>query len=225
MCTLDSPITENGYEKSMQKGQEMAENGIEVDHVFTSPSLRCIQTADGLLKGLGPKGVIHMNIEYGLYEWVFFFDSIPKWMSLKELDENDFCVNMNYEPILKENEIKPKGRIEDYYERSFYVMQEILKKCPTGNIMVVAHGPSLDGCVRQLTGGTPQNIADFYRRLNEIGNVYLACRQMIQSKDGKIRLVENKQNLDVPQDTFGAMTEEKIKKVVEYYEKHIGKSD
>ena len=39
-------------------GQEMAENGIEVDHVFTSPSLRCIQTADGLLKGLGPKGVI-----------------------------------------------------------------------------------------------------------------------------------------------------------------------
>ncbi len=88
-----------------------------------------------------------MNIEYGLYEWVFFFDSMPKWMSLKELDENglvlnnlildknssDFCVNMNYEPILKEDEIKPKGRIEDYYERSFYVMQEILKKCPTGN--------------------------------------------------------------------------------------------
>ena len=48
---------------------------------------------------------------------------------------------------------------------------------------------------------------------------------MIQSKDGKIRLVENKQTLDVPQDTFGAMTEGKIKKVVEYYEKHIGKSD
>ena len=44
--------------------------------------------------------------------------------------------------------------------------------------MVVAHGPSLDGCVRQLTGGTPQNIGDFYRRLNEIGNVYLACRQV-----------------------------------------------
>ena len=45
---------------------------------------------------------------------------------------------MNYEPILKEDEIKPKGRIEDYYERSFYVMQKILKKCPTGNFSLIS---------------------------------------------------------------------------------------
>jgi ubiquitin-associated and SH3 domain-containing protein len=47
----DTPLTEMGYLQAKLIGRAFRDREIKPHHVFVSPSLRCIQTAIGILKG------------------------------------------------------------------------------------------------------------------------------------------------------------------------------
>ncbi|PAV64201.1 hypothetical protein WR25_22023 [Diploscapter pachys] len=185
----DTPLTEIGYLQSKLTGRAIKEAGIKIDYVFCSPALRCVQTAVGLLKGLGLDGKIRLNVEPGLFEWLVWLKHVPKWMTPEELKHNGYPVNPNYETIFSEDHLNANENLPEYYERSHKVMREVLKKCPLGNVMVVAHGASLDTCTRQLTGGMPRMSDEFYYLLQN--TPYLASTQIVEKYDGSFQHATN----------------------------------
>ena len=48
----DSPITETGFFQSRLMGEGMREQGIRIQYIYCSPTLRCVQTANAIVQGL-----------------------------------------------------------------------------------------------------------------------------------------------------------------------------
>lgn len=96
-----------------------------MDHVYCSPSLRCVQTAQNILKGepggagwarasvgpavtscdllLRPKGLqqegkVKMRVEPGLFEWTKWVSgsSLPAWAPPADLAAAHFSVDTSY---------------------------------------------------------------------------------------------------------------------------------
>ena len=62
----DCPLTVMGTLQASLVGEAMKEAGITINHVYCSPSLRCIQTAYSLLKSLGALE-LPIHVEPGMY--------------------------------------------------------------------------------------------------------------------------------------------------------------
>ncbi len=54
---IDVPLTNRGRLHAFKTGKSLLLNGYAVDICYTSPSLRCVQSADGILTGMGRKNV------------------------------------------------------------------------------------------------------------------------------------------------------------------------
>ena len=68
--TKDSPITEIGLYQAKLTGMGLKQQGISIQHVYCSPALRCVQTADAILDGLQADHTVTLKLENGLYEWL-----------------------------------------------------------------------------------------------------------------------------------------------------------
>jgi len=54
---IDVPLTNRGRMHAFKTGKSLLANGYQADICYTSPSLRCVQSADGILNGMGRKQV------------------------------------------------------------------------------------------------------------------------------------------------------------------------
>ena len=54
---IDVPLTNRGRMHAFKTGKALLNNGYAADICYTSPSLRCVQSADGILNGMGRKDV------------------------------------------------------------------------------------------------------------------------------------------------------------------------
>jgi len=54
---IDVPLTNRGRMHAFKTGKALLSNGYAADICYTSPSLRCVQSADGILNGMGRKDV------------------------------------------------------------------------------------------------------------------------------------------------------------------------
>ncbi|CAI2356849.1 unnamed protein product [Caenorhabditis sp. 36 PRJEB53466] len=182
----DTPLTEIGYLQSKLTGRAFRDNNIEVHHVFCSPALRCIQTTIGLLKGMGADKRLQFHVEPGLYEWMVWARyARPCWIPPKDLKRIGYPVSENYIPCWTDKELRMNESMVDYYQRSFNSMNKILSEYPEGNILIVAHGASLETCTRQLVGGDIRSTDDFYYLLQN--TPYLSCVEL-NSREGLWRL-------------------------------------
>ncbi|CAJ0945093.1 unnamed protein product, partial [Mesorhabditis belari] len=177
---MDTPLTEMGYLQSKLTGRSLRDKNLRFEHVFCSSALRCVQTAVGIMKGLGD-GKAQINIEPGLYEWMQWCRmGRPSWMSPQELSKLGYPVNTQYTPIQRDDALRMEENLYNYYERSFQIVQEIIRKCPTGNILIVGHGASLETLTRQLCGSEPRNNEDFFYLLHN--TPYLSSIQVAEHK-------------------------------------------
>jgi len=62
----DPPLTEHGGQQAAATGAHLQQLGDRVDYVYTSPFLRCVQTAALIAKSIG----VPLRVEPGLCEWL-----------------------------------------------------------------------------------------------------------------------------------------------------------
>ncbi|RWS12426.1 protein UBASH3A-like protein [Dinothrombium tinctorium] len=164
--SLDSPLTNVGLLQATLTGEALHEAGVRFSHVFSSPSFRCVQTAANILKAA--KIDESINIEPGLFEWLGYVYAkvVPTWMEPAEIKSFGYNVNVDYKPFVDvKTLLSYQGEnCEHWYERSFTLAKNIVREYKDGNILMVAHGGSLDTLTRQLTGrkaNSDGDLADF----------------------------------------------------------------
>lgn len=150
----DSPLTKIGVYEATLVGEALREKNITIEHVYCSPSFRCIQTCDGLLRGLNKKNELKIKVEPGLFEWLVWYpDGLPDWMTVDELKKAGYNIDETYQPYVTEKELS-EGResCEQFYLRSTFVARSSLATHATGNILLVGHAATLEVCSREIIG-------------------------------------------------------------------------
>ncbi|XP_045594027.1 ecdysteroid-phosphate phosphatase isoform X2 [Procambarus clarkii] len=188
----DCPLTNIGLLQATLVGQAMKANETEVHHVFCSPSLRCVQTCTNILKGLGIAEQMPINIEPGLFEWLaWYHDGMPIWMTLDELTDSGFNISLNYDPLIRKEELKDTHEsCEQYYGRNAYVTQSIINttQAQGGTVLLVGHAATLDTCTRQLVGGTPRSAHEMTAIIKKIP--YCSTSAVLEWPSGHWSLVQ-----------------------------------
>ncbi|XP_020817892.1 protein UBASH3A homolog isoform X2 [Drosophila serrata] len=185
----DSPLTNIGVYQANLIGQALLEAQVQIDHVYCSPSYRCIQTCTSALDGLNLTGKLKIKVEPGLFEWMAWYPSgVPDFLTKNELVEAQYNVDLDYEPVQPSSDltVRLKESTEQFYERNNDVIQQLLEQT-TGNILVVAHATTLDTCSRQLTGGAPRSTNELRQVIHKIPYCSLAT---VEQMDGVWKLVE-----------------------------------
>lgn len=154
----DCPLTNIGILQARLVGESLQEAKISIDNVYCSPSLRCVQTCDALLRGLGRQKETPINIEPGLFEWLVWYpEALPDWLTNEEFIAAGYNVQKDYIPLVGIPQLKepPRETCEQFYLRSSFVVKSALAST-TGNILLVGHAASLEVCSRELLGEKPR---------------------------------------------------------------------
>ncbi|XP_046402708.1 protein UBASH3A homolog isoform X2 [Ischnura elegans] len=190
----DCPLTNVGELQALLTGEAMREHGVKIQHVLCSPSLRCVQTCTGILKGLG---MLHLPIaiEPGLFEWLgWYVEELPNWMDAEDLINAGFNVMTNREPYVSVETLanQRKETVENFYERCHFVIRKALEDTArdggSGNLLVVAHAANLDTCTRQLVGLAPRPTHDMRRLCQKVPYCSVAMVQEVPDVDMNIEM-------------------------------------
>uniref|UniRef100_A0AAY4DYP3 SH3 domain-containing protein n=1 Tax=Denticeps clupeoides TaxID=299321 RepID=A0AAY4DYP3_9TELE len=94
----DCPITVFGSTQARLIGEALLESHTVVDFVYCSPSLRCVQTAHNILRGLQQDGKMKIRVEPGLFEWTKWVsgNSLPTWIPVTDLAAANLSVDTTY---------------------------------------------------------------------------------------------------------------------------------
>ncbi|XP_051870461.1 ubiquitin-associated and SH3 domain-containing protein A-like [Pristis pectinata] len=156
----DAPLSSCGIFQSRLMGEAMTDREVPIRCVYSSPALRCVQTAHHLLQGLKPSPQLGICVEPGLFEWTKWeaAKSIPNFMSVAELKAAGYSVDGSYRAHVPITGLIPSETYEDYVSRCSTVIRTIVNSCPEGggNILLVGHASTLDCCSRPITGTATQ---------------------------------------------------------------------
>ncbi|XP_032294879.1 ecdysteroid-phosphate phosphatase isoform X2 [Drosophila virilis] len=185
----DSPLTNVGLYQARLTGEALFEAKVQIDHVYCSPSYRCVQTCTSALEGLKLSGNHKIKLEPGLFEWMAWYpNGVPDWLSISELIDSKYDIDLNYEPVQQAAELTAqlKESTEQFYMRNHKVLLQLLERT-TGNILIVAHATTLDTCSRQLTGGAARSTSELRQVIHKIPYCSLVT---VEQMDGIWKLVE-----------------------------------
>ncbi|XP_059020783.1 ubiquitin-associated and SH3 domain-containing protein A isoform X2 [Mustela lutreola] len=161
----DPPLSSCGIFQSRMAGEALLDSGIRVTAAFTSPALRCVQTARHILEELKLEKRIKIRVEPGIFEWTKWESgkTTPALMTLDELKEANFNVSTEYRPAFPLASLLPAESYDEYVERCAVSVGRIVSACPrdAGVILIVSHGSALDSCTRPLLGLPPRDSGDF----------------------------------------------------------------
>lgn len=166
----DSPLTQIGIYQATLVGEGLKLTNIDIEHVYCSPSYRCVQTCDAVLKGLDKKKDLKIKLEPGLFEWLVWYpESLPDWLTSEELNADGFNIDTNYHPFVTQEELtETHETCEQFYMRSSFVTQSALATNSKGNILFVGHAATLDVCSRELLGSNPRNSTEMTKLLQKV---------------------------------------------------------
>ena len=166
----DSPITEVGIYQARLTGEAMREQGIRITHLYCSPALRCVQTANAILQGLQDTQ-LKIKVENGLFEWLSWCKGgFPNFMTPTDLAKCGMNVDITYMSQVALQDLKPNETHTEFYKRMFNITRLILRTvgAGSGNIMFVGHAATLEACTRQLIGAQPRSAQDLTKIVQKI---------------------------------------------------------
>lgn len=192
----DAPLTLIGRHQARLTGEALLEEGQTVTSVYCSPSLRCVETATEILKGL--RSPCRLRIEPCLYEWSGWTrPDMPHFMSPMELEANGFPVDKQYTPFLTADEISISESVADYYNRSYNFTKIIMRKhkAEGGTTLFVGHSGTLDACTRQMLGHPPRDVTSFQDTIRGCPYCALCCMHEdsgIEEMAGTVKKIRGK---------------------------------
>lgn len=144
----DTPLSPTGLRQARDIARALRGEGI--DHVFSSPFLRAVETAHPLAAELG----LPLRIETGLSEWLnpAWFKSPPRWMSVAEAATRFPQVDTGYVAAVQPDFPEP-SETEHVFARVGRTLNVLLERYPEGNAVFFAHGASLAQGIAGLIGG------------------------------------------------------------------------
>ncbi|XP_045465477.1 protein UBASH3A homolog isoform X2 [Harmonia axyridis] len=165
----DSPITNVGCFHARSIGEVFKSNDVNIDHVYCSPSFRCVQTLDAFLQGIGKKENIKIRVEPCLFEWTLWYPKVPDWMSVDELVSAGYNIDTQYNSFKNVSDIKVHETIENFYARSTDFLKKVMDDHPTGNVLLLGHSATLDTMTRHLVQGKEaRNKDELFGLINKI---------------------------------------------------------
>lgn len=157
----DSPLTEMGLHQAFLTGQALKQIGASIHHVYVSPSLRCVETANGILKGMELQKKLPIKVDLGLFEWMKWSPGgLPKFLDPESLTEYGMNIDKNYKQKFKPDDLKQDEKCLEYFRRSNKLISSILKET-SGDVLICGHAGSLDGISRELQGLSARGMSDF----------------------------------------------------------------
>ncbi|NWS81134.1 UBS3A protein, partial [Toxostoma redivivum] len=189
----DPPLSCCGIFQSRLIGEALLDQEVTVSHVYSSPALCCVQTAQHVLQGLKLNPKVRIRVEPGLFEWTKWEASkaIPSFMTVAELVEASYNIDTSYRGNFPLSSLVPSESYEDYVSRSSAVMKQIISACPSkgrGVILIVGHGSSLVPLTRALTGLPNRDSRDFAQMVQKIPSLGMCfCEE--QKEDNKWQMV------------------------------------
>uniref|UniRef100_A0A8C3KUI2 Ubiquitin-associated and SH3 domain-containing protein A n=1 Tax=Chrysolophus pictus TaxID=9089 RepID=A0A8C3KUI2_CHRPC len=182
----DPPLSSCGIFQSRLVGEALLDQEVTVSYIYSSPALRCIQTAQHVLQGLKLDQKVKIRVEPGLFEWTKWEASrvIPNFMTLTELTEASYNVDTSYRGNIPLSSLVPSESYEEYVSRSSAVIKEIVTACPNkGIILIVGHGSSLVSFTRPLTGLPAKDSSDFAHVVRKIPSLGMCfCEELKEEK-------------------------------------------
>ena len=139
---LDTPLTSYGKSHACYTGEFFRSVGLIPNRVYSSPAMRCVQTADSLLDGLGIREKRSLRIDLALYESTR--KELPL-QSAKYFSSANFHVDLKYRPLLSsiDNRIIIGETRLQFYRRMYWILKRIIKKITNRNqpqtILIVTH--------------------------------------------------------------------------------------
>uniref|UniRef100_H2ZHL9 Uncharacterized protein n=1 Tax=Ciona savignyi TaxID=51511 RepID=H2ZHL9_CIOSA len=150
-----------GSYQAFLTGQGLRGAGVRFSHVFSSPSLRCLQTANAILKGMGEEKNISINVDLSLYEWMKWSPGgLPNFIDAAGMQEFGIRVDKGYRSSVKPDDLPHNERCSDYFKRCHKFISKIAKDT-TGDILITCHAGSLDGLSRQIQGLSARGMPEF----------------------------------------------------------------
>ncbi|NXP38392.1 UBS3A protein, partial [Leiothrix lutea] len=213
----DPPLSCCGIFQSRLIGEALLDQEVTVSYVYSSPALRCVQTAQHVLQGLKLNPKVRIRVEPGLFEWTKWEASraIPNFMTTAELLEASYNIDTSYRAHFPLSSLVPTESYEDYVSRSSAVIKQITSACPSkaplppffafpgvpGVILIVAHSSSLASLTRPLAGLPSRDSRDFAQMVRKIPSLGMCfCEE--QKEENKWQMV----NPPVKTLTHGANT-------------------
>ncbi|XP_074988649.1 ubiquitin-associated and SH3 domain-containing protein A isoform X2 [Caretta caretta] len=178
----DPPLSCCGVFQSRLVGEALLEKQEAVSHVYCSPALRCIQTAQHVLEGLKLEQKVKIRVEPGLFEWTKWEANkiIPSFMALTELTEATYNIDPSYRCTFPLSSLVPSESYEEYISRCSTVIKQIVSDCTrNGIILIVGHGSSLDSFTRPVLGLPARDSKDFaplVRKIPSLGMCF--CEEL-----------------------------------------------
>uniref|UniRef100_H0VNQ5 Ubiquitin-associated and SH3 domain-containing protein A n=1 Tax=Cavia porcellus TaxID=10141 RepID=H0VNQ5_CAVPO len=168
----DPPLSSCGTFQARLAGNSLLDSGVRITAVFSSPALRCVQTANHILEELKLEKTLKIRIEPGIFEWTKWEAGRtgPNFMTQAELREAGFSVDLDYRPAFPLSSLLPAESYVQYTDRCAHSMERVLGACPQepGVILIVSHGSALDVCTRPLLGLPPRDCGDFVQLVRKI---------------------------------------------------------
>ncbi|KAH7724974.1 ubiquitin associated and SH3 domain-containing protein B [Aphelenchoides avenae] len=143
-------------------GRAFGQRHLPIHSVFSSPSLRCVETAKALLSALSQKRKPRICIEPGLFEPLHFHwqDKRPNFVAPDDLLRHEFPVEAEYTPVYTAEKMNDmlfgEKTVDDMYSRVSRVAKLIVdaaqERTGGGGVLVVSHAPTIDALTRGIVG-------------------------------------------------------------------------
>ncbi|XP_054829368.1 ubiquitin-associated and SH3 domain-containing protein A [Eublepharis macularius] len=182
----DPPLTCCGIFQSRLIGEALLEKELKISHVYSSPALRCIQTAHHVLEGLQLGQKAKIRVEPGLFEWTKWEMNTtgPSFMTRRELAEINYSVDTTYKCNFPLSSLMPSEGYEEFVNRCSICIKQIVGSCTSeGVILIVGHGSSLDSLTRPLLGCPARGSGDFAQLVRKIPSLGMCfCEEFKEEK-------------------------------------------
>ncbi|CAF0753102.1 unnamed protein product [Didymodactylos carnosus] len=141
---------------------------------------------------MGRKALVPIRIEVGLFECTSWYTQSPiTFMSDQELLQGGINIDQSYHSQI--SDLKLVENEYQYYDRSRDTIKKIIKlhKKTGGNILLVAHAPSLEVLTRHLMNGQPRP-----ERLAELASKVDFCSMTIVERESSAKPWHFRYSLD-----------------------------